>query len=213
MSQEGAPDAAVGRRDRKRRATRDALRVAALELFEQRGYSATTIDDITERADVARRTFFRHFPSKEAVLFPDPEDYEQTLMSAFEEAAPERLTLDGFIDMFAAAGRVAIDDDFLRRRLAIIADNHLEIGSAALESFTSVRDRLIDDLAARYDIAREDRLLQFGVTLGLFVAAESFVQWSTGDDGSTFADEVTATYALLKTLTNGGIELDSSALP
>jgi AcrR family transcriptional regulator len=60
------------RRVRKREATRAALEHAAWELFEQRGFGATTIEDITERVDVAERTFFRHFPSKDAVLFGDP---------------------------------------------------------------------------------------------------------------------------------------------
>jgi AcrR family transcriptional regulator len=60
------------RRVRKREATRAALEQAAWDLFEQQGFAATTIEDITERVDVAERTFFRHFPSKEAALFGDP---------------------------------------------------------------------------------------------------------------------------------------------
>lgn len=200
----------VGRRDRKRRATKEALTLAALDLFEEHGFSATTIDDITERADVARRTFFRHFPSKEAVLFPDPEEYEQQLVVAFEQAAPEQLTLGGFIEMFAAAGRLASDDDLRRRRLAVIANNHLEIGSAAWESFTTVREKLIDDLALRYDVPRDDQLLQFGVTFGLFIAAEAFVRWTTTADDTDFADEILSTFELVKALTNDEVRLDGS---
>src|SRR4051794_34398311 len=48
--------------------TRRALTSAALELFAARGYDATTVDAIVERAGVSRRTFFNHF-SKEDVLF------------------------------------------------------------------------------------------------------------------------------------------------
>ncbi|MFG1955889.1 TetR family transcriptional regulator [Micromonospora sp. NPDC048830] len=50
---------------------RDRLARAAFELFAVQGYESTTIDDITTAAGVARRTFFRHFPSKEDVIFPD----------------------------------------------------------------------------------------------------------------------------------------------
>lgn len=46
---------------------------AAFELFAADGYEATTVEDITQRAGVARRTFFRYFRSKEDVIFPDHE--------------------------------------------------------------------------------------------------------------------------------------------
>jgi AcrR family transcriptional regulator len=52
---------------------RDALVSAALALFGERGFDATTIDDIVARAGVGRRSFFRYFPSKESVVFPDHE--------------------------------------------------------------------------------------------------------------------------------------------
>ncbi|MBB4684279.1 TetR/AcrR family transcriptional regulator [Amycolatopsis jiangsuensis] len=52
---------------------RQRLTEAAFALFEERGYDATTIEDITERAGVGRTTFFRAFRSKEEVIFPDHE--------------------------------------------------------------------------------------------------------------------------------------------
>jgi AcrR family transcriptional regulator len=56
-------------RDRKKRQTREALEAAAWRLVADKGYDETTIDDIAHAADVAPRTFFRYFDSKEAVLF------------------------------------------------------------------------------------------------------------------------------------------------
>jgi len=56
------------RRERKKDATRERIAVAALELFSERGYEATTVDDIAARADVAKGTFFNYYPRKEAVL-------------------------------------------------------------------------------------------------------------------------------------------------
>jgi AcrR family transcriptional regulator len=50
---------------------RDRLAQAAFALFDERGYEQATIDDITERAGLGRTTFFRHYRSKEDVIFPD----------------------------------------------------------------------------------------------------------------------------------------------
>jgi len=50
---------------------RERLAQAAFALFDERGYEQTTVDDITERAGLGRATFFRHYRSKEDVIFPD----------------------------------------------------------------------------------------------------------------------------------------------
>src|SRR5487761_1887304 len=57
-----------GRRERRRAEIHDKLFRAALKLFAERGFSATTIEDITEAADVGKGTFFNYFPSKEHLL-------------------------------------------------------------------------------------------------------------------------------------------------
>ncbi|MGW1157073.1 TetR family transcriptional regulator [Streptomyces sp. NPDC002513] len=56
-------------RERKKQRTRDALLRAALGLFTTQGYEATTVDEITEAADVSQRTFFRYFAGKEDAVF------------------------------------------------------------------------------------------------------------------------------------------------
>ncbi|MEV6318584.1 TetR/AcrR family transcriptional regulator [Streptomyces sp. NPDC051776] len=58
----------VGRRERNKQRVKERLYTAALELFRERGYDQTSIDDIAERADVARGTFFNYFPRKEDLI-------------------------------------------------------------------------------------------------------------------------------------------------
>jgi AcrR family transcriptional regulator len=58
--------------DRKRRRAKEAIRRAALELFDERGFDAVSVTDIAQRAEVGRTTFFRYFGDKQEVLFSDP---------------------------------------------------------------------------------------------------------------------------------------------
>ncbi|WP_072476998.1 TetR/AcrR family transcriptional regulator [Amycolatopsis australiensis] len=68
MTTEAAGQAPLGRRERHKRAAKLRLYTSALELFTERGYEKTTVEDITERADVGRGTFFNHFRRKEDLV-------------------------------------------------------------------------------------------------------------------------------------------------
>src|SRR5438309_1168001 len=56
---------------RPRDSARERLTTTAFRLFAAQGFDATTVDDIADAAGVSRRTFFRHFATKEDVIFPD----------------------------------------------------------------------------------------------------------------------------------------------
>src|SRR5918992_5761478 len=77
-----------GLRERKKQRTREQIADAAIRLFAERGYQATTIADIAEAAEVAPRTFFSHFPSKEAVVFHNVDRDLDGLAGALRERLP-----------------------------------------------------------------------------------------------------------------------------
>lgn len=68
MNEMESTAATASRRERKKERTRAQIYDAAMELFLARGYAAVTIEDICDAADVARGTFFLHFPTKDALL-------------------------------------------------------------------------------------------------------------------------------------------------
>ncbi|MFF1449731.1 TetR/AcrR family transcriptional regulator [Streptomyces sp. NPDC058274] len=75
----------VGRRERKKAATRQAIADAALELFLEHGFERVSVRDIAEKADVSTTTLFAHFPSKEALVFDREEEVEAALTAAVRE--------------------------------------------------------------------------------------------------------------------------------
>jgi len=74
--------AAPGLRERKRQQTRERLTRMAMALFLERGFEATTLDDIAAAADISRRSFFHYFASKEDVVFAWQEEITAALIDA-----------------------------------------------------------------------------------------------------------------------------------
>nr|WP_253195356.1 TetR family transcriptional regulator [Streptomyces sp. JHA26] len=83
-----------GLRERKKQRTRDTLLRSALELFTERGYEETTVDDIVEAADVSQRTFFRYFTSKEEAAFFVSKLAEAHFVDAVRRRPPGEAPLD-----------------------------------------------------------------------------------------------------------------------
>src|SRR6202521_3700357 len=78
------------RRQRRSADIRERLFRAALDLFAQKGFAETTVEDITEAADVGKGTFFNYFPSKDHILLAFGEMQLRKLESAVAEARASR---------------------------------------------------------------------------------------------------------------------------
>lgn len=79
------PTEPSGLRARKKEKTRLAIEDAALVLFAEQGYEATTVDQIAERAEISKATFFRYFATKGEVIFGDEGHRHDTLQQAIVE--------------------------------------------------------------------------------------------------------------------------------
>lgn len=69
----------------RRMRTREALRQVALQRFASEGFGNVTVQQLAQEAGVTERTFFRHFPSKEAVLFQDYDTQVEWLAEALAQ--------------------------------------------------------------------------------------------------------------------------------
>ena len=88
----------LGRRERKKHQTREALRDSARRLFAERGFAATTIQQITDDADVSERTFFRYFDSKEDLLLPDLVDLFESVERAIRSRPADEPPLTSILE-------------------------------------------------------------------------------------------------------------------
>ncbi|MEU8840484.1 helix-turn-helix domain-containing protein [Streptomyces roseus] len=88
----------TGRRERKKAQTRKALADAAMRLFTERGFDNVGVRDVAEAADVAVTTLFKHFPSKEALVFDEDEGREAALVAAVHDRPAGRSVLHALRD-------------------------------------------------------------------------------------------------------------------
>jgi AcrR family transcriptional regulator len=133
----------VDRQERRKRRTREAIQKAAFDLFAERGYRETTINDIAERADVAPRTVTVHFPAKDELLL-DAEPF--TLDSLRERLTTRRANesaLEALRDWMATTmteaemGESHVDRRFWERRAvrAHIINNEPELRGRSRASY------------------------------------------------------------------------------
>ena len=110
----------LSRRERKKDETRHRIFHAAIDLFREKGFEQTTVDDITEKADVAKGTFFNYFRRKEAVLAFLSETRLQAIEDNAEaflaEARPAREKL---MDLYSSAASAYEEDRELSRYVLI----------------------------------------------------------------------------------------------
>jgi AcrR family transcriptional regulator len=150
----GAPHGSL--RERKKLATRRALRRVALDLVAERGFSQVTVEDIAAAADVSPRTFFNYFPTKEAALFGADPERVAALRDRVRHAAPGQSALDALRVVLATEARAITEElaelggdpaGWLRRMKAVRADPHLRAAQAA--HMALIESTLADALAER----------------------------------------------------------------
>lgn len=157
---------------------RRRMKEAALELFGERGYAATTAAEVAERAGLTERTFFRHFPDKREVLFAD--DGMRDLLAAAVAAAPEGAEPIEAISSGLEAVAVELQGrrEAVVRRARIIAA-HAELQERELKKLASWSDALEDVLRER-GLPGPDARLAAEVSVAVFRVA--YRRWL--DEGS-----------------------------
>ena len=172
MCQNVGVTVSVGLRERKKARTREALLAAALDLFARQGFDGTTIEDIADACEVSPRTFFRYFPSKEAVLFGDSEARCDALIESLAAQPPEVGPLDALHAAMLDLARSYRDDrDVLLLRSRVLQES-VQMRAYKAEHQRGWEEAVTEELGRRARAAKRP-LSRFELRLvsGLAVAA------------------------------------------
>ena len=110
-------EATGGLRERKKQRTREKIVEAAFELFAERGFDGTTIADIADAAEIAPRTFFSYFPSKDDVVFYDFEETQAVIASWLHDREPGTNAIDALRAGIASGVQEIGPGDLREKRL------------------------------------------------------------------------------------------------
>lgn len=178
------------------------LVVAAVDLFTEQGYDATTVAQIAERAGVTKSTFFRHFSDKRELLVAGQETLSRLLADGIAEAPVTSSPLEA-----VAAG--------LRRASSAMGPTNRDIGPrirAAVAASTELQERdalksvgmaaaMTEALTAR---GIPDPTAHLAAELGVLAFKRGFAAWSEDDagDGDGLADHAVAALDDLRAATS-----------
>ncbi len=191
MTEKKQPEAVEGRRERKRRQTRERIEQAAMSLFMERGFDATTIEEITEAADVSKRSFFDYFPSKEEVVFAWQDSFADRLMAAIAARPSGESAVKTVEEALTATVMASADEralalsDLIHCTPALKARDQLKY--AKLEQ--KLTEALITRKGGEPEIRARMRLLSAVVIGALRVGGELWQERAAGVSMETFARE------------------------
>jgi AcrR family transcriptional regulator len=194
----------LGLRERKKQQTRDRIAREALQLFAKRGYDETTLADIAAAADVAPRTIFAYFDSKEDIVLCKELTFLDMLKRKLDERPPGTTTVDALREFLSA---IEPPDEQAKLRKQILQSNpSLEMSMRArlgqLEPMLA--ESIATDLGADPDDIRP-LLVAASMTAAFTAVRDRFTEAESGEEPINHEDGMAILDEVLEFL-RGGIE-------
>lgn len=176
---------------------RGRLEKAAMELFQERGYARTTVQEIAELAGLTERTFFRHFTDKREVLFSGSKELQSAIVASIAGAPGDAAPLEVVVDAFAAGaqqlqGRRELA--YVRARYALLLE-HADLYERELIKLASLAAAVTEALRARG--LREPAASMVAQT-GMAAFKVGFERWVAGKKPADAAAQVRAAMRALR---------------
>jgi len=201
-------------RARKQRRTRDGIVESAMALFDERGFDGVTVNEIAERAEVGRTTFFRYFADKQEVLFADDDEFLAMLTAAVEKAARPMAPIGDNLNAALTAMRAGLDalaaviaahaGPWLPVRERLMRENPVLNARSLLKERRYVQESA--ELLVAHGSTTETAALAAGIAAACFLTA----QITTAADPVKLAEGVDAAFSRIAEL---GVGLTACRTP
>lgn len=188
-------------RERKKERTRASLREHSLRLFNEKGFEATTVEEIAAAAGVSHMTFFRYFPTKEDSALSD--DYDPMIAELIAERPSHESAAEKIRHALTAGlARMSAQD-----RAALLTRMRLVLKTPALQAGTwerqnADRQRVIDALSRSTGSAEDTLRTRVTVAASLAAASEAIRFWAENDGRPDLAQLVDQALSSLRDAPN-----------
>ena len=195
MSSLDTPSRKLGLRERKKQQTREKIARVALELFAERGYDETTLAEIADAADVAPRTIFAYFESKDDILLCEEVSFLGELKRQLDERPAGTTTVDTLREFLS---HIEAPDEAAQRRKRVMTANPAlkkKMRASLAELEPMLAESIAKDLGAGPDDIRP-LLIAASMTAAFtsmrdrFMEAEEGGEPMTHDHGMAILDQV-----------------------
>ena len=140
----------IGRRERKKAATRKAISDVATVMFLERGFDNVSIREVADAADVSPTTVFAHFPQKEALVFDEDDEQRELLVAAVRDRTPGTTINRAIHDFYESEIRVNLSEhgDEVSRTFIRFLNETPALRDYAARMWLRHEDALADVIAA-----------------------------------------------------------------
>jgi len=171
--------------------TKAQLSEIAIELFSERGFDNTSVDDIAAAAGIARRTLFRYFPSKNAIAWGEFDERVASMRAHLAAAPADEPLTDSILDVLVEFNRIDPEHVSHHRQRMELLLRVPALQAHSMLMYAEWRHAIAEFVAARTGSDADAHLPQTAGWLVLGVALAAYEQWLAHADAD-LADLLTA---------------------
>lgn len=184
--------------ERRRRLLRDDIGRIAVDLFATQGFDRVTVDDIAEAAGTSQRTFFRYFPSKDAIVLDLARRLDDRLLDALDSRPPGEGAVTALRNAFCQTSHVEPQERPWVLQLARVMADTPTLRARAHGERVADSQALLRLLAERMGIGPADPRVRVLATSFSAVAAVEFYRWADAGGEGDPSEAIAAALSLLE---------------